>query len=144
VVFTPVRHVRVGALGAVFFPHQYGAAPGFSLSHDSLALLACGMPLTGVFNLGVCGNAAWHRFNSSGISLPHPQTQQISEWTTGLALRAEWRLVRHLWWVGHVGADVAPSPLYFYFTPAPGGESVLFRQQRVAPSLFLGLTLELP
>jgi hypothetical protein len=143
-VFTPAHRFRVGVLGAVFFPHQYGAAPGFSLGHDSVALFACGMPLTGPFNLGVCGNAAWHRFSSEGISLAHPQTSHTSDLTLGLGLRAEWRLVRRLWWVGQVGADITPRPLYFYFTPAAGGENMLFRQQRVAPALFLGLTLELP
>jgi hypothetical protein len=143
-VVTPLRHLRVGALGSVFFPHQYGASPGLSLEHESIAFLACYMPLTGAFNLGLCGNAAWHRYSSDGLSLPHPESHRTSEWTTGLAVRAEWRLLRHLWWVGHVGADVTPRPLYFYFTPAPGGESILFRQRRVAPTLFLGLTLELP
>jgi hypothetical protein len=143
-VFVPVRQLRLGAAGSLFFPHQYGAAPGFSLGHDSLALLACGMPLSGSFSLGLCGNATWHSWSSRGISLPHPESQHSSEWTTGLAVRAEWRLARRLWWVGHVGADVTPRPLYFYFTPAPGGESILFSQQRIAPALFLGLTLELP
>ena len=142
-VYTPARHFRVGAWGAVFFPHQYGAAPGFSLGHDSAALLACGMPLSGAFSLGLCGNGAFHRWTSRGVSLAHPESHHPSGWTTGLAVRAEWRLVRQLLWVGSIGADLTPRPLYFYFTPAPGGESVLFRQQRVAPALFLGLTLEL-
>jgi hypothetical protein len=143
-VFAPERHVRVGAWGALFFPHQYGASPGLSLGHDSFALLACGMPLSGSFALGVCGNAAFHSWSSRGISLPHPESHQTSAWTTGLGVRAEWRLVPQLWWVGSVGADVATQPLYFYVTPAPGGQSVLFRQRRVAPTLFLGLTLGLP
>lgn len=143
-VVAPARHFRVGAWGALFFPHQYGAGPGLSLGHDSVALLACGMPLSGSFSLGVCGNAAFHRWSSSGISLPHPESRQTSTYTVGLAVRAEWRLVRQLWWVGSVGADVAPRPLYFYFTPAPGGENVLFRQRRIAPALFLGLTWGLP
>jgi hypothetical protein len=143
-VFSPARHFRVGAFGALFFPHQYGAGPGLSLGHDSAALLACGMPLSGPFGLGLCGNVAFHSWSSRGISLPQAEVRQTSSWTTGLALRAEWRLVRQLWWVGSVGADVATRPLYFYFTPAPGGETVLFRQRRVAPALFLGLTLGLP
>lgn len=142
--FAPIRQLRLGLLGSFFFPHQYGASPGLSLGHDSLALLSCGMPLNGSFSLGLCGNATWHRWSSNGISLPHPRTQQTTEWTVGLALRAEWRLARHLWWVAHVGADIAPRPLYFYFTPPPGGETILFSQQRVAPALFLGLTLDLP
>ncbi|HXK16322.1 MAG TPA: hypothetical protein VNG33_00860 [Polyangiaceae bacterium] len=144
VTFAPIRYVRIGAEAALFFPHQYAAAPGFSLSHEAGRLLACGMPVTGAFGLGLCGSAALHRFTSSGISLPHPETHHSLAWTGGLALRAEWRLQRHLWWVGSIGADVTARPLYFYYTPAPGGETILFRQERVAPSLLLGLTLELP
>ncbi|HEX2871939.1 MAG TPA: hypothetical protein VHP33_11795 [Polyangiaceae bacterium] len=144
VVVKPLRHLRVGALGALFLPHQYGAAPGLSLGHDTVALLVCGMPLTGALSLGVCGSGGLHRWSARGISLVHPETQHTSAWTAGLLLRGEWQLVRQVWWVGHVGADVATEPLYFYFTPPPGGESVLYRQQRVAPSLFLGLTLEVP
>jgi hypothetical protein len=144
VVVAPHRYFRVGLAGSVFFPHQYGAGPGLSLGHESGALLACGMPLSGSLGLGVCANAALHRYSSRGISLPHPESHHTSAWTAGFALRAEWRLVRHLWWVGSVGTDVTTRPLYFYFTPAPGGQNILFRQQRVAPALFLGLTLELP
>ena len=143
-VFSPARHFRIGAWGALFFPHQYGAAPGLSLGHDSAALLACGMPLTGSFGLGVCGNVAFHSWSSHGISLPHSETHQASAWTTGLALLAEWRLVRQLWWVGSVGTDVATRPLYFFYTSAAGEENVVFRQRRIAPTLFLGLTLGLP
>jgi hypothetical protein len=143
-VFSPARHFRVGAWGALFFPHQYGAAPGLSLGHDSAALLACGMPLSGPFGLGVCGNVAFHSWSSRGISLPHSESHEASAWTMGLAVRAEWRLVRQLWWVGSVGADVATRPLYFFYTSAPGGENVVFRQGRIAPMLFLGLTLGLP
>ena len=143
-VLAPHRYFRVGLAGSAFFPHQYGAGPGLSLGHASGALLACGMPLSGSFGLGVCANAALHEFSSRGISLPHPESHHTSAYTAGLAVRAEWRLARHLWWVGSIGADVTTRPLYFYFTPAPGGQSILFRQQRVAPALFLGLTLELP
>lgn len=144
IVLTPLHGLRVGLQGALFLPRQYGASPGFSLEHDSLTLLACGMPLTGTLALGVCGNGTLHRWSSRGISLAHPETQHTWAWTAGASVRAEWQLVRRLWWVGNVGADVATEPLYFYFTPAPGGQTVLYRQQRVAPSLFLGLTLELP
>jgi hypothetical protein len=144
VTVAPVRHLRIGAAAAFFVPHQYGAAPGLSLEHESARLLACGMPLTGAFAAGVCGSAALHRFSSSGISLPHPESHRNVTTTFGVAVRAEWRLLRHLWWVGSVGADIAARPLYFYFTPAPGGATILFTQQRVAPSLLLGLTLELP
>jgi hypothetical protein len=140
--YAPIRYLRLGAQGSLFLRHQYGAAPGFSLGHDSGRLFACGMPLSGGLGLGLCGNAAFHRFTSTGISLPHPQAHHSSSWTAGVALRGEWRLVPHLWWVGSVGADISTEPLYFYFTPAAGGASILFRQQRVAPSLFLGLTFE--
>jgi hypothetical protein len=143
-VFAPARHFRVGVWGALFFPHQYGTTPGISLGHDSAALLACGMPLSGSFGLGVCGNVAFHSWSSRGISLAHPEINQTSAWTTGVALRAEWRLVRQLWWVGSIGTDVATRPLYFFFTPRAGGETVIFRQRRIAPALFLGLTLGLP
>jgi hypothetical protein len=64
--------------------------------------------------------------------------------SVGGGLRAEGRLASHLWWFGHVGADVATRPLYFYYTPPSGGGRTLFRQQRVIPTLLLGLTLELP
>ena len=141
--FAPARYFRVGVSGALFFGHQYGAAPGLSLNHQSLALLACAMPLSGSLSLGVCANGALHFWSSRGISLPYPESHQSSSWTTGLALRAEWRLVRRLWWVGSLGADVAPRPLYFYFTDAPAPDH-RFRQQRVSAALFLGLTLELP
>jgi hypothetical protein len=143
-VFAPGRHFRVGAWGALFFPHQYGGAPGLSLGHDSAAILACGMPWIGPLALGVCGNVAFHSWSSRGISLAQPESHQTSAWTTGVALRGEWRLSRQLWWVGSLGTDIATRPLYFFFTPAAGGETVLFRQRRIAPSLFLGLTLGLP
>ena len=144
ITFAPVRHLRVGAEGALFLRRQYGAAPGLSLDHQAARLLACGMPLTGAFGLGLCGSAALHRFSSSGISLAYPEAHHSTVWAGGVALRAEWRLLRHLWWVGSVGADITVRPLYFYYTPAPGGETILFREQRVAPALLLGLTLELP
>jgi hypothetical protein len=144
VVVTPLRHARVGVLASLFLPHQYGASPGLSLGHESMALLVCGMPLTGTLALGVCGSGGLHRWRSRGISLAHPETRQSTAWTTGLSARAEWQLAGHLWWVGNLGADVATEPLYFYVTPAAGGQTVLYRQQRVAPSMFLGLTLELP
>ena len=143
-IFAPARHFRVGVGGALFFPHQYGGAPGLSLGHYSAALLACGMPLSGPFGLGVCGNVAFHSWSSRGISLANSESHQTSAWTTGVALRAEWRLARQLWWVGSIGTDVATRPLYFFFTPTAGGETVLFRQHRIAPALFLGLTLGLP
>jgi hypothetical protein len=139
--YAPIRQLRVGAAGALFFAHQYGATPGMALAHRSGRLLACGMPLSGAFALGACASAALHRWASAGISLPHPEAHTNTAWTAGVALRAEWRLIPHLWWVGSVGADISPAPLYFYFTSADGGASMLFRQRRVAPSFFLGLTL---
>ncbi len=143
-VVSPVRHLRLGATGALYFPREYGARPGLKLGHGAAGALVCGMPLTGSLGLGVCANATVHRFVSVGISLPHPRADATYTWSAGFSARAEWRLVRRLWWVGSVGADVATVPLYFYFKPAPGGETVLFRQERLAPNLFLGLTLELP
>ena len=52
--------------------------------------------------------------------------------------------MRSLWWVAAVGADVTSQPLFFYFQPALGSDTILFEQRRLAPLLFLGLTLELP
>lgn len=143
-VFAPLRHLRVGASGAFFVPHEYGARPGFELGHASASLLACAMPITGSLGLGVCANSTVHRFTSTGTSLPQPKASQTFTWSAGLSARAEWRLVRSLWWVAAVGADVTSQPLFFYFQSALGSETILFEQRRVAPLLFLGLTLELP
>jgi hypothetical protein len=49
-----------------------------------------------------------------------------------------------VWWVVDAGAEAAIAPLYFYVVPPPGGEAVVFRQNRLAPLLFVGLSLELP
>jgi hypothetical protein len=143
-VFAPLRHLRVGASGAFFVPHEYGTRPGFELGHASGSLLACAMPITGSLGLGVCGSGTVHRFTSTGTSLPHPKASQTFTWSAGLSARAEWRLVRSLWWVAAVGADVTSQPLFFYFQPALGSDTILFEQRRLAPLLFLGLTLELP
>ncbi len=142
-VLLPVRHLRVGLSGSYFFAREYGASPGLQLGHGGVGLLTCGMPLTGSFGLGLCASATVHRWSSSGISLPHPRSESTLTWSAGFAARAEWRLARRLWWVGSVGGEVATVPLFFYFVPAPGGQVELFRQQRIAPTLFLGLTLEL-
>lgn len=143
-VWVPWAPLRVGAEGELFFDHQYGNGPGFSLAHNRLALLLCGMPQHGNLALGLCGNAALHRTTSEGISLTHTETHHATTLSLGAGLRAEWRLTSHLWWVAHAGADVTLRQLYFYYTPSPGGELTLFRQQRVMPQALLGLTLELP
>jgi hypothetical protein len=143
-VWAPVSRLRLGAEGALLLRHQYGAGPGFELSHDRLGLLACGMPLHQSFALGVCASAALHLFTSQGISLPHPEQRHENGVSVGASLRAEWRLTEHLWWVGHAGADVNTRPIYFYYSTAPGAQLTLFRQRSVSPTLLLGLTLALP
>lgn len=143
-VWTPVSHLRLGLRGVVFLPQQYGATPGMKLTHMAAAVLACGMPLSGSFSLGICGNVGLHSWASAGVGLLHPDATRAHSWTLGLGARAEWRLSRRLWWVADAGANAATAPLYFYFTPPAGGETVLFRQTRLAPFVFLGLTLELP
>jgi hypothetical protein len=144
VFLTPLSGLRVGLRGALFVPQEHGAAPGMELVHASGSAVLCGMPVTGSLALGGCGTVTFHHYRSRGVSLPHPLDAETTVWTTGLDVRAEWRLAGRLWWVAHVGADIAPVPLYFYFTPAPGGETIVFEQHRVSPLLFLGLTLELP
>lgn len=141
---TPLPHVRLGLRGTLFVAQQYGAGSGIELHHASATGLLCGMPVTGSLSLGACATVTFHHYRSRGISLAHPLESETTVWTTGIDARAEWRLSGRLWWVAHLGADVAPVPLYFYFTPAPGGEKVVFEQQRVAPLLFVGLSLELP
>lgn len=143
-VVTPFAHARLGLRGALFFPQEYGTSPGMTLSHVNLGLLACAMPLSGALGLGVCANAGLHTFTSLGVGLPYPEAWRTWAWTLGLSARAEWRLTRRLWWVADIGVDAPTAPIYFYFEPPPGGQTVLFRQKRVAPLLFLGLTLELP
>lgn len=142
-VLSPLRYLRVGLLGSYFFAREYGAQPGLKLGHGAIGLLTCGMPLTGSFGLGICASGTVHHWSSTGISLPNPRSDSTLTWSAGFAARAEWRLARRLWWVGSVGGEVATVPLFFYFQPAPGGQVELFRQERIAPTLFLGLTLEL-
>jgi hypothetical protein len=142
-VLAPVRFLRVGVSGSYFFAREYGAGPGLELGHGGLGVLGCGMPLSGSFGLGLCGDATVHFWSSSGISLPHSRSDTTLTWSAGFAVRAEWQLTRRLWWVGSAGAEVATVPLFFYFQSAPGGRVELFRQERLAPTLFLGLTLEL-
>jgi hypothetical protein len=143
-VVTPFAHARLGLRGALFLPQEYGTSPGMTLSHVNLGLVACAMPLSGALGLGACANAGLHSFTSVGVGLPYPEAWRTWAWTLGLSVRAEWRLTRKLWWVADIGFDAPTAPIYFYFTPPPGGETVLFRQKRVAPLLSLGLTLELP
>jgi len=141
---SPARHVRLGLVAGWFFPRDYQAAPGFSLSHGNAALFGCGMPISGTFSLGACAGASLHRYESRGLALPFPEENLSYMWALGLGLRAEWRIIRRLRWVGNLGAELAPKPLYFYFTPAEGGETAVFRQARLSPTLFTGLSLELP
>jgi hypothetical protein len=143
-VWTPASHLRLGLRGALFLPQEYGATPGMQLTHQAAALLGCGVPITGALNLGLCASVVGHRWATVGVGLPQPRAARTYAWTLGLSARAEWRLSRRLWWVADAGAEAATAPLYFYFVPPPGGETVLFRQNRVAPLLFLGLTLEVP
>ena len=143
-VWTPLSHFRLGLRGAWFLRQEYGAGPGLKLAHQTAALLGCGMPLTGALNLGLCASTALHRWATVGSGLPHPEMARTYSWTVGAGARAEWRLSRRVWWVVDAGIEAAPAPLYFYFVPPPGGEAVVFRQNRFAPLLFVGLTLELP
>lgn len=143
IVLAPLRQLRVGVSGSYFFAREYGARPGLKLGHGGIGLFTCGMPLTGSFELGICASGTVHHWSSTGISLPHRRSDSTLTWSAGFAARAEWRLARRLWWVGSAGGEVATVPLFFYFQPAPGGQVELFRQQRLAPTLFLGLTLEL-
>jgi hypothetical protein len=143
-MWTPFSHFRLGLRGAWFLQQEYGASPGLKLAHQTAALLGCGMPLTEALNLGLCVSTALHRWATVGSGLPHPELARTYSWTVGLGARAEWRLSHRLWWVADAGVEAAPAPLYFYFVPPPGGETVVFRQSRFAPLLFVGLTLELP
>jgi len=144
VVWSPVAYIRVGAEGALFFEHQYGSRPGFSLGHQRATMLACGMSLGGHLGLGLCGTAAVHRFSSQGISLPRSERQALAAASLGGNVRVEWRLTRKVWWTGSFGADVTTHPLYFYYATASGEAISVFRQQRVGATLVLALTLELP
>jgi hypothetical protein len=143
-MWTPLSHVRLGLRAAWFLEQEFGASPGLKLAHQTAALLGCGMPLTGALNLGLCASTALHRWTTEGLGLPHPEVARTYSWTIGAGARAEWRLARRLWWVADAGIEAAPAPLYFYFVPPPGGQAVVFRQNRIAPLLFVGLTLELP
>jgi hypothetical protein len=142
-VWTPSPHLRLGLEGALFLERRYGDDPGFSLNHQRAGLLACGMPLHDQLALGFCANAALQFFTSEGASLPHPKTRHATTISVGGGLRAEWRLASHWWWVGQVGADASTRRLYFYYTRSLGGETTLFRQPRVMPTLLLGLAFEL-
>jgi hypothetical protein len=143
IVWAPISPLRLGAEGALFFEHQYGAAPGFSLGHERAALILCGMPLGGYLALGLCATAAVHRFSSQGISLPRAERQTLATATVGASARAEWRLAKNLWWTGSFGADLSTRRLDFYYTTAAGSTIDVFRQERVSPTLMLALTLEL-
>lgn len=137
---TPFPRTRIAVDAAIFFRHQYGATPGLALSHESLRLSGCAMPLSGDLGLGVCASVAAHRVSASGVSLLHEENRHELSASLGAAFRVEWRLLRRVWWVGQLGVDVAPEPLYFYYTDAPGDQVTLFTQSRLSPFLFLGLT----
>lgn len=139
---TPLPRTRVAVDAAIFFRRLYGGAPGLALSHESVRLSGCGMPLSGDLGLGVCASVAAHRFSASGVSLLRGDTRHELNASLGAALRVEWRLLRRLWWVSQLGADVAPQPLYFYYTDSPGDRVTLFTQSRLSPFLFLGLTFQ--
>jgi hypothetical protein len=142
--WAPLPYVRLGIAGSVFIGHDYGDGPGLSLDHRRAALLVCGMPLSQSLGLGLCGNLGVHHFQASGTSLPRSDAHSLATWSIGAELRAEWRLTRRLWWVGHAGADFATRPLYFYYRTAGGDLKNLFEQRRVNPVLLVALSLEVP
>jgi hypothetical protein len=144
--WAPHASVRLGVAGSVFIgnDHDHGDGPGLSLDHQRAALLVCGMPLSGSFAIGLCGNVGLHHFRASGISLPRPDARSSTTWSIGAELRAEWRLTRRLWWVGHAGADVTTQALYFYYRTAGGEPKNVFEQKRVNPVVLVALSLELP
>jgi len=143
-LWVPLRLLRLGAEGAWFLKQEHGAGPGFSLSHRRAGLLACGMPLHDRLGLGFCVSGALQFFSAEGYALTYPQSRGATTVSIGGELRAEWRLASHWWVIGRAGVEVATRRLYFYYTPPPGGEVTLFRQQRLAPVLLLGLGLDLP
>lgn len=143
-VWAPLPAVRLGVAGSLFLGRDYGEGPGLSLSHQRAALLFCGMPLRGSVALGACGTGSLHHFRASGTSLPRAETHDRTTWSVGAEVRAEWRLTRRLWWVGHAGAEVAVRPLYFYYLTASGETRNVLEQRRVNPVLLLALSLEIP
>ncbi len=143
-VVTRAHYFRAGLRAAVFLPQEQGTRPGMELGHAQGTLLACGMPLTGSFAAGVCGSVALHRFRSIGTSLPFLEEVKSYVPVLGVTVRAEWRIAKQLWWVADLGAELAPSPLRFHFSNAAGEQITVFEQNRVAPMLSFGPTLELP
>ncbi|RYZ07615.1 MAG: hypothetical protein EOO73_11605 [Myxococcales bacterium] len=144
VTWAPYGPLRLGVAGSWFIGHDYGEGPGLSLDHRRAALFVCGMPLSRSLGIGLCGNLGLHHFEASGTSLPRPEANSSTTWSLGAELRAEWRLTRRLWWVGHAGADMTTRPLYFYYLTAGGDAKNLFDQRRINPVLLVALSLELP
>lgn len=144
VIWAPLPLLRFGAEGAFFIERQYGNGPAFALNHQRVGLLGCAMPLHARVALGLCANAALQFFTSEGLALPQPRIRDATTLSVGGGLRAEWRLGAHWRGVTSLAADVATRRLYFYYTPRAGGETTLFRQPRVMPTLLLGLAFELP
>ena len=140
----PTPAARVGVGVSAYLTRGHGVSPGFSLAHQSVTLMGCFMPMASPLSLGLCGSGALHRFSSQGLSLVHPERQRSYTWTAGLAGRGEWQLTRHFWWTAAAGPELAPSPLYFYFTQADQRESTLFTQKRVSLSVWTGLSVGLP
>jgi hypothetical protein len=144
VTWAPLSWLRVGVEGSVFLGRDYGEGPGVSLAHERGALLVCGMPVSGAFGLGACAQGGLHWFQSTGTSLPRPEERSMTTFSVGGELRAEWRLTRRLWWLGHVGGDVTTRPLYFYYVTAEGEPRTVFQQRRSSPFLLVALSLEIP
>jgi hypothetical protein len=144
VTWAPRSYLRVGVEGSLFIGHDYGEGPGLSLAHARGAVLLCGMPVSGAFALGLCAQGGLHRFESTGTALPRPEDRTLSTFSVGAELRAEWRLTRRLWWVGHVGGDISTRPLYFYYVTAAGEPRTIFEQRRSSPFLLVALSLEIP
>lgn len=143
-LLTPWARTRVGIRAGVFLPQEHGNSPGMKLTHGHASLLLCAMPFGSELALGACGSAGLHLYRSVGVSLPFARDARTFAPMLGLAARAEWHIIGHLWWVADLGAELATSPLYFHYASAEGEEVTVFRQQRAAPMLFVGITSELP
>lgn len=144
VTWAPVSSLRVGVEGSMFIGRDYGEGPGVSLAHGRGAFLVCGMPVSGAFGLGVCAQGGLHWFQSTGTALPRPDDRTVTSFSIGGEVRAEWRLTRRLWWIGHAGGDIATRPLYFYYVTAGGEQRTVFEQRRSSPFLLIALSLEIP
>lgn len=140
----PTKALRTGVRVSGYLAREHGANPGLSLTHQSAALVVCTMPVASSFSLGLCGSGTLHRFGSRGLSLASPEQHHSYTWTAGVSGRGEWQLSKFFWWTAGAGPELAPRPLYFYYTRADARESTLFTQRRVSLSVWTGLTLGLP